>query len=105
MVITNAAAAAALTTLASVPTGVQVDAILRMISTAATWMVSSPDQPDMAPTTTFSNAPGYNVGTTGSPVSVKVRTNTSAQIRTRPQTTTNGLTGYTDGFVDDRGRL
>ncbi len=103
---------AALVTLAAIPTGVKVDALLNVTFTSATDVVpallSSPDELDIAPGIGASNA-GGNVsnmqnGGEYSSAQLRLRTNTSAQLRHRAGAS-GSLYIFTRGFVDKRGRL
>lgn len=112
--VTNAGTSAVLRTL-SVPTGIKVWALFNLfteqVATNFALYVSSPDQSDESPNVTA--APLVTIGNTEAAApnqywlgGVKVRTNTSAQIRTR-----QSLSGAGDiqriatlGWIDTRGR-
>ena len=89
----------------SVPTGVKVRPLLRMLAVTTPVLMSSPDGPDLATNATFATTPGYNVGTTGSPAPIgHLFSNTSGQVRLR-SSGAGTLTVYTDGWIDERGRI
>lgn len=98
---------ASLITLASVPTGVQVNALLRTGfiggGSALGILFTSPDEADQATAfsgpATLSTANNTN---TGQSSEISVRTNTSAQIRSRSSTTV-GAYIWTFGWIDNRG--
>lgn len=96
----------------SVPTGIAVDALFILAasfgSTNNQVYVSSLSQSDQVPGTSVAplfTAPVYNIGSAVWPATMRVRTNTSGQIRTR-WVNANG-TEYisTFGWVDTRGRM
>ncbi len=67
-------------------------------------MVTSPDEPDTAPTATNFDVAGGNISTAisygayGGPKS----TNTSAQLGIRANVATQGYNGWTNGWIDWR---
>lgn len=107
----GAGVASAVTQGLTVPTGVSVEAILSgtQVGTttgAKTSYLSALDQTDSAPSTTFVTVRGGASGTAVnvSFAGVRVRTNTSGQIRKRDDVTTLTLTINTNGWIDRRGR-
>jgi hypothetical protein len=88
-----------------VPTGVQVAALLRVqLSGPASvnWLISPLDQSDQSAAsviTLSTNGTGFNAG------EIQVRTDTSAQVRSRVNTTTGVIYGTTKGWIDTRGKL
>lgn len=91
----------------SVPTGVKVSALIDYngfkAATTVSFLVTSPDQADTAPSTSgpfssfaLNGAVGYNSGA--------IRTNTSAQIRLRSDTASTNFNVMTRGWIDRRGR-
>jgi hypothetical protein len=92
-------------TLANVPTGVSVRALLNVVNTASMFAnISELTMTDAAPSVTV--APLANVGTSGAttnPSQLTVRTNTSAQIRTR-NSANSRLFIATVGWLDTRGK-
>lgn len=105
----------AVTPTVTVPTGVQVNALLALRaaygSTTDFWLMTSPDQTDTAPTSTggtgiytfFVNSNQQFVWLT-----LSIRTNTSAQIRARasqgPGNPTSAYYLQTTGWIDARGQ-
>jgi len=88
----------------SVPTGVQVWALLQGWSYASGGfdvLFTSPDQADTAPTSQINTVRG-NANNFPSPLNI--RTNTSAQIRARSDATSTQLNYITQGWIDRRGR-
>ena len=97
----------------TVPTGVQVWAnhtysvVDLSTGTAGLFLLTSPDQTDTAPSATVHDISIVTGGTVdGGFVNKLVRTNTSAQIRTRASNSQADLTnaGITFGWMDRRGR-
>jgi hypothetical protein len=105
--VTNLSTSATLYTL-SVPTGVKVKPLIRYSANNAT-ILSSPDETDVAPTTTLATSPGYdsNNSLTGGIVfgPVFLFTNTSAQLRARAQTGGATMVIITRGWTDSRGKF
>lgn len=105
--ISTLGTSAALQTL-SVPTGITVNALMRVRGTnAATWavIVSSPSVTDTAPG--GSTNPLHDVGGTAGNAdraTISVRTNTSSQVRARSTAASTTLQIATYGWVDTRGR-
>ena len=99
---------AALSRTLTVPLGIKVSAMIRARGTnASNWgvLISSPDVPDTAPNIT--DAPGVDIGAsagTGDRATLTVRTNTSAEIRTRNTATSQTLQIVTYGWIDRRGK-
>ena len=93
-------------TLANVPTGINERAFLNVVVSAAGNAVYISDLATADAAASSTVAPGLSVGTnnsTGSAAQVTVRTNTSAQIRTR--NIANGQTFITTlGWFDRRGQ-
>lgn len=99
----------ATTTTLTVPTGIQVWALLSgnvrdNTNAGSTLNVSSFDQSDQASSlsTAFTIISGPSSQNGGAPI--QTRTNTSAQVRTRVSTTTAFFTLITNGWIDTRGR-
>lgn len=100
----------ALVTLAGVPTGLKVEALLNgtFTSSSATngALVNSPDEADQAPgiSGAGTNLGNMQAASAYASAPLRVRTNTSAQVRHR-----SGAAGslylFTRGYVDDRGRI
>jgi len=92
---------------ATVPTGIQVQALIRgqhIAPSASSYMLlSSPDQSDQSAASALSTA----AATTGAYGSgeFSVRTNTSGQIRARANIAATTVYGTTRGWVDTRGKL
>lgn len=99
-------------TLANIPTGIQVLALLTVAtgesaSSNSSGYISSLDQTDVA-----SSTPSiFNYGSAGSNISLtfpnaQIRTNTSAQVRTRNQSASGSsiLSLITNGWIDTRGQ-
>jgi hypothetical protein len=93
----------------TVPTGVNVIARLRLRgeNAVSNWgvLVSSPDVPDTAPD--LLDTPGVSVGAVsgaGDRNDIDVRTNTSAQVRTRATTVNTTIQIITHGWIDARGK-
>jgi hypothetical protein len=104
-------AARSLLTLASVPTGIKVWAIINSVhSTAGSneiVEVTSPDSPDEAPSATATPLGSRAVtagATTSGGLRQIVRTNTSAQVAARSDTASTNLKIATLGWIDRRGR-
>lgn len=90
---------------ANVPIGVQVGALIFGYTTATgalDFLFTSPDQTDTAPTATLTYGRPASVNT---PFMLSVRTNTSAQVRFRPDVTNTQLVLNTNGWIDARGML
>lgn len=91
-----------------VPTGIQVDALLRVRgSNASGWvlLVSPLDVTDTAPS--ISSAPLQDIGGTAGVAdraTLRVRTNTSGQVRTRSSIASTELQISTFGWIDTRGK-
>jgi hypothetical protein len=99
---------AILRTLASAPTGIKVDAMIRTRATNTSgWflIISSPDVSDMAPSITVSPLSdlGANAGVADR-ATLRVRTNASAQVRSRSSQAGTDLQIATYGWVDTRGK-
>jgi hypothetical protein len=101
---------ATLFTLASIPTGFKVNALLRCsmsnATTAVAVLINSPDE-----SVQVANSPGGNANqfsqVTNAAVGfgmLNVRTNTSAQVRAVSTAASTTLFGNTVGFIDTRGR-
>lgn len=92
----------------TVPTGINVKAMLRVRGTSPNaWGVlfTPPDVPDVVPE--LADAPLVDIGNSpGSPdrSTLAIRTNTSAQIRTRATTANVTLHVVTYGWIDARGK-
>lgn len=108
------AGTSAITQTLTLPTGIVIDADITFGITQGTaagdfyGMVTALDQPDTAPSATINNLMGYaNAGFDVAASPFRVKTNTSAQIRTRSSVTGSSttLTLYTNGWFDTRGRL
>jgi hypothetical protein len=104
------AAATAVTSTLTVPTGVKVFAIIGAGGAAGAgsdgrFYISSLDQSDQ-PAGAANFSAGWSGGTTGQQgwSAARIRTNTSAQIRWRPASTTGSYFINTKGWIDDRGR-
>lgn len=104
------ATSASTLTLASVPTGLKFLAIIRAGVNNATntsnALISSLDATDQAPALGVANIGGSAVGATAMQgyAELRVRTNTSSQIRARAGTAAVTLNASTVGWVDTRGR-
>lgn len=106
--VSNLAAAPGTTyTLASIPTGIQVDAIITAAMSNASanrnGLVSSLDQSDDAPGN--SGQVWMQLSNQFSAASLQIRTNTSAQIRARSDSDSTSLRVSVVGFIDTRGRV
>lgn len=91
----------------TVPTGVKVNVLtsgLYSHATASTLVyLSSPDQADVAASATaFTGAVPSNAGT--GTYHLSLRTNTSGQIRARSQAASMTVLGFTNGWIDRRGK-
>ncbi|MGZ2484261.1 hypothetical protein ACVITL_002784 [Rhizobium pisi] len=92
-----------------VPVGIKVYALMTGVtfnaSAAVPIYVSSPDQADLAPSTTAFTA-SSPVAAVGAPVgSLSIRTSTTAQIRARAQAASTTLLLSVNGWVDSRGQF
>ena len=103
---TTASTTAASFTLASVPTGVKVEAMFRTKhqGTNPLYLWSDLAVNDETPSATNANLHGINAGDTVGVAELRIRTNTSAQIRGRSDTAAGTLTVQTIGWIDTRGR-
>jgi hypothetical protein len=96
-----------LVTLSAVPSGVQVDALIRCFVVSATigsaLLITSPDVSDQVSTGPFdcivSTANQY------AGCNIQRRTNTSAQLGVRASGASITSLGYTYGWIDTRGKL
>lgn len=91
----------------TVPTGVKVHAILNVFTTAGannSVLLSEMDVTDAAPSTTVAPLSTHHVPSGGHSDRVRMRTNTSAQIRARSSAGSTTLRIATAGWVDRRGR-
>lgn len=96
----------------TVPTGIQVNALIKpqITSTAGstTFVVSSPDETDVAVGYTAGSG-GVSIRTTtandSAAAPMNVRTNTSGQIGGRANATTGSVSMMTYGWIDTRGKL
>lgn len=98
----------AVTRTLTVPTGIQVDALVRMVASNASSynvLLSSLDVADAAPSGSASPL-ATTGGTAGvsSRTEARVRTNTSGQIRSRSDTASTTLRIATYGWIDYRGQ-
>jgi hypothetical protein len=109
--ISNLSTSAATQTLASVPTGVVVDALanvgIQSTSVGINVYLSALSVSDLAPSNTV--APGASLRTLVTSVAnwqsgLKIRTNTSAQVRARADASSTTLRMATLGWVDRRGK-
>lgn len=106
---TTATSVAALLTLASVPSGVKVNALIDAVSsggagggTVIFTYINAPDQQSPAASvTTATNI--MQSGTNAGPAALSVRTNTSGQIRAIASASST-LTVLTNGWIDQRGQ-
>ena len=94
----------------TVPTGIQVHALLRsMASGSATpiVLISSPDEPVTAanvPSGNRTSTPPVASSFAGTQATISVRTNTAGQIRAVANLASTSLTVVTYGWIDTRGR-
>jgi hypothetical protein len=92
----------------SVPTGVKVYAIFagRFYGGSGQryGLVSSPDVTDVAAATNNSNISHNATGSSATAYWLRIRTNTSAQIRVRADTASSSIDVSTQGWVDARGQ-
>lgn len=96
----------------TVPTGIKVGMIYRMIADGFLVVVTSPDEVDEAPTGspstgTFTTAPGYDLSTNSGSFAQSSKggdlvTDTSGRIRARASGTVNNFMFVTEGIVDYR---
>jgi hypothetical protein len=82
----------------TVPTGVQVDALLRSCFGNSVVLLSSPDEADNVPDATNFTFDGSFQGF------VQIRTNTSAQVRARANGSARSVQAATFGWIDSRGK-
>jgi len=91
----------------SVPPGVKVYAIIAGrfygVSGQRYCLISSPDVTDVAAATSNSNVSHNATGSSATSYWLRIRTNTSAQIRVRSDTASSGIDVTTQGWVDARG--
>jgi hypothetical protein len=103
---TTASATAASFTLASVPTGIKVESIFRgkWLGVNTNYLWSDLAVNDETPSTTNAQIHGLNGGDTVGVAEIRVRTNTSAQIRGRGDAGSGTVSIQTVGWIDTRGR-
>lgn len=93
----------------SAPLGVKTRVMMRFnYQNGSTMIISSPDEPDLAPGNPGSYGDDISGGVAnnyiGSP-NLTIYTNTSSQIRIRNTGSNTGLFGLTRGWIDSRGRF
>lgn len=90
------------------PLGVKTTAIVRGMMSGASpeaIIISSPDQSNEAPSSTFNTSPAYDMtGATANVANVNIRTDTSSQIRARATANVTSFALYTKGYIDSRGK-
>lgn len=104
---------AAITQTLSIPTGVNFDALVNgfvfngATATARSLLITALEQTDTAPTASIYTSRAPAVANALAPFFVQVKTNTSAQVRSRVSTSDANtiLSIVTVGWVDTRGRL